>query len=66
MEFIKLYFAICLIAYVIDVIAVLAIVFIKPLRLWCWKKYVYFSKEFTEIWLAVWPELIKEDKDENL
>ena len=67
MNFVNLYFQICIYVWIIDVIAVLAIVCIKPLRMWCWKKYVQISKEFVQICLAVWPEFEeKETKDENL
>ena len=65
---VSLYFAICIAMWIIDVIAVLAIVCIKPLRMRLWKWYINLSKEFVEICMNVWPELIgeTEDEDENL
>ena len=38
-NFINMYFAICLIAWFVDVIAFVVIIAVKPLRKWCWKKY---------------------------
>ena len=65
---ISAYFGICIGMWIVDVIAVLAIVFVKPLRMRLWKWYINLSKEFVEICMNVWPELIgeTEDKDENL
>ena len=62
---ISLYFTICIVMWIIDIIAVLAIVCIKPLRMRLWKWYVNLSKEFVEICMVVWPELM-EDEDESI
>lgn len=64
MEIIKAYCLICIIFYVIDMIAVLAICCIKPLRMRIWKWYCKLAQEFTEICLAFWPEL-KGENDED-
>lgn len=45
-NFVNLYFAICLIAWIIDVIAFVAIVTVKPLRKWCWNKYWDLTRLF--------------------
>lgn len=68
---ISMYFAICIAVWIVNVIAISAIICIKPLRMWLWKKYIDLSKEFAEICLAVWPELMGEssersDEDEDL
>ena len=62
---ISLYFTICIVMWILDVIAVLAIVFVKPLRMRLWKWYINLSKEFVEICMVVWPELIGETEDED-
>ena len=64
-NFVNLYFQICIYVWILDVIIVAAVAAIKPLRMWCWKKYCELAKEFMKICLAVWPELM-EDEDENL
>lgn len=48
-NFINWYFGLCLVAWAIDVISVILIVTIKPLRKWLWKKYCELSQEFTEV-----------------
>lgn len=65
---ISLYFTICIVMWFVDLIAVLAIVFVKPLRMRCWKWYVKLAKEFADICVNVWPELVgeTENEDENL
>lgn len=49
MQIIEAYFAICIACWIIDIIAVMAIVCIKPLRMWCWKKYRNLCNEIMSI-----------------
>ena len=49
MRIIEGYFALCIIAWVIDIIVVAAIAVIKPLRMWCWKKYRNLCNEIMSI-----------------
>lgn len=56
-NFINMYFALCIIAWAIDIIAVVAIVAIKPLRKWCWKKYLELTREFCLIYQKVFEDL---------
>lgn len=66
-NFVNLYFAICLIAWIISVIACVAIYCIKPLRKWFVKKYwkivVTFGNEFLEV---IPEDKEKDEKDENI
>ena len=55
-NFINMYFGLCLVAWVIDIVALAAIVVIKPLRKWCWKKYCKLVQEFSEIYLSVFDD----------
>ena len=38
-NFVNLYFAICLIAWVVSMVLVGIVLVVKPLRMWCWRKY---------------------------
>ena len=38
-NFVNLYFAVCLIAWLISMILIGIVLIVKPLRMWCWKKY---------------------------
>ena len=63
MNWINLYFEICVYVWALDVIAVLAILLVKPLRKWCWKQYGKLIDEFTEVFLS---KSEMENEDENL
>ena len=65
-NFVNLYFAICLIAWIIGLIACVAIYCIKPLRKWFMKKYWKLITSFSSELLEIFPEDKKEEKDENL
>ena len=55
-NFINMYFGLCIIVWAIDVVAVAAIVCIKPLRKWLWKKYCEVSQEFIGFWMSIFPD----------
>ena len=65
-DFVQLYFAICLIAWIISMIACVAIYCIKPLRKRIIKKYWALVFSFSNDFLELFPEDKKEAKDENL
>ena len=52
-NFINMYFGLCLVVWAIDVIAVIVLLIVKPLRKWCWKKYLEFSREFIKLYMSV-------------
>lgn len=60
-NFINMYFAICLIAWIIDVIAVIAIIVVKPLRKWCWKKYKEVSCMFYKLSMELYEEMTSKE-----
>ena len=53
-NFINMYFGLCIIVWAIDIVAVAAIVCIKPLRKWLWKKYCEISQEIIRLYLSIW------------
>ena len=69
-NFVNIYFAICLIAWIIDVIASVAIYCIKPLRKWFIKVYWKLVMSFISLgneFLELFPEdKEKDNEDENL
>ena len=66
-NFVNLYFAICLIAWLISLITCVVICCIKPLRKWFVKKYWKLIMSFGEDFLELFPEdKEKENEDKNL
>lgn len=69
MNFVNLYFQICIYVWILDIVVVAAIATIKPLRMWIVKKFLELYKELFKITMAVWPEWMEEmekKEDENL
>ena len=60
-NFVNTYFAACLVAWIVDVIAVIAIIVIKPLRKWCWKKYRELTRMFYKLSMELYEEISSEE-----
>ena len=61
MEWLNIYCKLCVLVWALDIVLCGIIAVVKPLRRWCWKKFVELSKEFMEIILEVFPELMEEE-----
>ena len=67
MEFVNYYFGLCIAVWIIDVIATIMLLIVKPLRKWFMKKLMQLSIEWTESFLEMIPEdwKGKEKNDED-
>ena len=49
-NFINMYFGLCIVAWIIDVISFVLIVTVKPLRKWIWRKACEWSQELVSFY----------------